>query len=438
MSFNQKSTIKNQKSSQNAWAFYDWANSVYPLVISTAIFPNFYESVTHRGDSDTVHFLGMQFKNSVLYSYTLSFSYLIIAFASPALSGIADYTSAKKRFMQFFCYLGAVSCLSLYFFSMDYLAAGLLCVMLASIGYSGSIVFYNAFLPSIAPRELHDRLSAKGYALGYFGSSLLLVFSLSMVLYPAFYGISDAGMAARFSFLLVGLWWIGFSQITFRNLHEPLIERINNNTESVIFKGFRELKKVWSQLSHTKRLPRFLLSFFLYNMGVQTVMLMATLFGSKELGMTTAQLIITILIIQFVAIGGAYLFSWISALTTNFIALGISIVIWIGVCIGAFWITGAEGFYIIGGLVGLVMGGIQSLSRSTYAKILPDTYDHASYFSFYDVCDKMGIVLGTFSYGYIEEFTGSMRNSLFALMCFFILGLLVLFTVPRKEEKIPA
>lgn len=425
--------IKGNKKIINGWSFYDWANSVYPLVISTAVFPNYYNAVTTAGNSDKINLFGFQFINSALYSYTLAFSFLIIAFLSPMLSGIADYSGKKKRFLQFFCYLGSFSCMMLYFFSLDYLATGLLFVMLASIGYSGSVVFYNAYLPEIAEPGEHDRVSARGYAMGYFGSTLLLVFNLSMVLFPEIYGIEDKSLPAKIAFITVGLWWAGFAQITFLRL--PASDHHKKMENKIILKGFLELKKVWGEVKKNKQIKIYLASFFVFNMGVQTTMLMATLFGSKEIGLQLQELIITIIIIQFVAIIGSFFFSFLSGKIGNFRALGTAIVIWIGICVGAFYVYDAAGFYVIGAVVGFVMGGIQSLSRSTFSKILPETMDHASYFSFYDVCEKLGIVIGMASYGYIEELTGSMRNSVFALMCFFIAGLILLFFVPGKIRQ---
>lgn len=426
--------IKGDKKIISAWSFYDWANSVYPLVISTAIFPNYYNAVTITENSDRVKLFGFEFINSALYSYALAFSFLIIASLSPILSGIADYSGKKKRFMQFFCYLGAFSCLMLYFFSLEHLAIGLLFVMLASIGYSGSVVFYNAFLPEIAEPHAHDKVSARGYALGYFGSTLLLIFNLSMVLFPEIYGIEDKSLPPKIAFITVGIWWAAFAQITFRKL--PDSDFPQKITNRIIFNGYNELKKVWKELAQNPQIKKYLASFFVFNMGVQTTMLMATLFGSKVLGLELQELIITIIIIQFVAIAGSFFFAFLSGKIGNFNALAVAILIWIGICIAAFYIYSALHFYMIGATVGFVMGGIQSLSRSTYSKILPETVDHASYFSFYDVCEKLGIVIGMASYGYIEELTGSMRNSVFALMFFFIIGLILLMLVPKKKEII--
>lgn len=423
---------KGNKKVISAWAFYDWANSVYPLVITTAIFPMFYEAVTTTtltdgSVSDFVTFFGMQFRNTEIYSYVISFSFLIVSFISPILSGIADYADNKKAFLKFFCYLGSISCAGLFFFDVNHLELSMIPVVFASVGFWASLVFYNAYLPLIADAKQHDKISAKGYALGYIGSSILLIVNLVMIMVWE--------IPAKYSFLTVAVWWIGFSQITYAYLPDTVFRE--KPKENKFTKGWKELKKVWEQLKDLKVLKRYLLSFFVYSMGVQTVMLMATLFAAKEInwegdGAKTG-LIVSVLIIQFIAIGGAYFFAWLSSKIGNLQSIAISLFIWIGICLAAYFIREPLEFYILAAIVGLVMGGVQSLSRSTYSKLLPETTDTASFFSFYDVLEKLGIVIGTVSYGFIEGFTGSMRNSVVALMIFFILGLLLLFWVPKKK-----
>ena len=417
---------------KNGWAFYDWANSVYSLVISTAVFPIYYSSVA----PETVDVFGTDRPSSALYSYTLSISFALVAILSPFLSGIADYTGKKKRFLQGFCYLGAAACASLYFFDGDNLWFGLSMSVLASLGFWGSIVYYNSFLPEIAPPEEQDRLSAKGFSLGYIGSALLLIFNLAMITFPETFGLEDKGQASRISFLTVGIWWAGFAQITFARLPDNIYHR--KPGERYIWKGFQELRKVWIELKDLRALRRFLYSFFFFSTGVQTVILLASIFGEKELGLATGKLIGTILIIQFVGIAGAYLFSWISKMKGNFMSLKISIIIWTAVCITAYTLSKHDPFveykfYIIGAAVGLVMGGIQSISRSTYSKLLPETMSHASFFSFYDVTEKIAIILGTFVYGYLIELTGDMKMSALALSGFFILGYLLLLRVDKSK-----
>lgn len=415
----------NNKKIINAWTFYDWANSVYPLVITTAIFPIFYEAVVPQ----TVDFFNFKFINTELYSYIISLSFIIVAVLSPILSGIADYTGNKEKFMKFFCYLGSLSCISLFFFSAQHIELSLISVLLASIGFWGSLVFYNAYLPEIATPDLHDKISAQGFSKGYIGSSLLLI--ICLVLIQVF------GVDARYSFILTGLWWMGFSQLTYVRLPNNVYNK--KPTGNVLFKGFRELNNVWIELKNIKQLKRYLAAFFVYSMGVQTVMIMAIFFGTKEISWVdeaskTTGLIVSVLIIQFIAIPGAYLMAYLSGKVGNIKALGANIFIWIGICIAAYSVVKTPlHFYAIAGVVGFVMGGIQSLSRSTYSKLLPNTQEHASYFSFYDVTEKIGIVIGTFMFGFIEGITGDIRESILGLILFFVIGFLLLLTVPKKE-----
>ncbi|WP_417603672.1 MFS transporter [Owenweeksia hongkongensis] len=425
------------KKTKNGWAFYDWANSVYSLVISTAIFPIYFHSVTSTDDSSMVDFLGISYENMAIYSYSLSFSFFIVALISPVLSGIADYTGKKKRFLQFFCYLGSVSCASLFFFDGSNIYFGLGMSVLASIGFWGSLVFYNAFLPEIAPPEEQDALSAKGFSMGYIGAALLLILNLVMVMKPELFGFSDSGQASRVSFLLVGIWWAGFAQITFRRLPDNPHQR--KPKDQYILLGYRELGKVIDQLKGEMALRRFLYSFFFYSMGVQTVILLASAFGDQELGMDSSKLILTILIIQFVAIAGSYLFAFISRKYGNIQAIKICIIVWIFVCLGAFTLSKSDPtaeykFYAIAAIVGMVLGGIQAISRSTYSKLLPETKSHASFFSFYDVSEKVAIVLGTLAYGWLIQATGSMKMSVLALMVFFIIGYFLLLRVGKSRH----
>ncbi|QSE97167.1 MFS transporter [Fulvivirga lutea] len=427
----------NNSRTINAWCMYDWANSVYSLVITSAIFPIYYNAVTTASDgSDLVNFFGWNVSNSVLYSYSLSFSFLFVAAILPILSGIADYGGKKKFFMKIFVYIGSFACIGLYFFTGDNIEWAIICSVLASIGYSGSLVFYDAFLPEIASEDRFDKISAKGYSLGYIGSVILLVLNLVMIEMYDVFGFADKGIATRFAFLTVGVWWLGFSQITFWRVPDNVFnlkERTNLFTE-----GYKELRKVWRAVKDEKMTKIFLLAFFFYNMGVQTVMYLAATFGAKELELESSQLIITVLLIQIVAIAGAYAFAHLSSKKGNKFSLLTMVFIWIFVCLGAYFVYNANEFYLLAFVVGLVMGGIQSLSRSTFAKLIPEnTIDHASYFSFYDVTYNLSIVVGTFSYGLIDQITNSMRNSTLALMLFFLVGMgfLLLLKLPDHLKR---
>ncbi|MFC2138282.1 MFS transporter [Bacteroidota bacterium] len=425
---------KNNKRVINAWASYDWSNSVYNLIITTAIFPIFYSAATREAfGGDMIQFFGITIKNTVLFTYAISFSFLVIVFLSPILSGIADYAGIKKKFMRFFTYLGALSCIGLYFFEGANVEYGITCSVLASIGYAGSLVFYNGFLPEIASPDRMDKVSAKGFSMGYIGSVILLIACLIFILKPDIFGFSGESAATKFGFLLVGAWWIGFSQIAFYHLKDnPTGKKI---TSKVLSNGFKELKGVFIALSDRKVMKRYLFSFLIYSMGVQTVLLVAPLFAESEVGFGASEMILVVLILQLVAIGGAYFFAYLSKLKGNGFAISGTLVIWVIICVSGYFLKEKITFYVLAGMLGVVMGGIQSISRSTYSKLIPgETIDTASYFSFYDITEKIAIVIGTFAYGFIEQVTGNMRYSMVFMSVFFIVGYVILQTAGLKKE----
>lgn len=428
---------KNDPAVINAWCMYDWAVSVYNLVITSAIFPIYFAKVAvNSSGGDIINFLGFNVKNSVLYSYSLSFTFLLIAFVSPVLTAIADYSGHKKIFMRFFCTIGSLACSLLYFFETDTTTFAVFMFMLAGIGYSGSFVFYNSYLPEIATEDRFDSISAKGYSMGYIGSVLLLILNLAMIMKPEFFGGISTSLATRLSFLSVGLWWFGFAQYTFIRL--PKDQIIHPTKEKGwVLNGFKKLGEVYREIKEMPNVRQYLLAFFFYNMAVQTVMLIATVFAEKELHLPTAALIGTVLILQLIAIAGAYLFARMSMRFGNIMSLSIMVGIWILICFGAYMVRDGYDFYLLATVVGLVMGGIQSLSRATYAKLIPrNSTENASFFSFYEAVNSISIVCGTFAYGLIESFTGSPRNSIIALGLFFVVGLLFLLkvVVPKADD----
>lgn len=423
----------------NGWAMYDWANSVYNLVITSTVFPAYFEAITGDGNEstmqDTVTFLGREFVNTSLYNYTLAFSFLIVAAILPLLSSIADYKGNKKSFLRFFMTMGSIACSAMFFFDKHSLGLGIVCMIFACIGSWAGLVFYNSYLPEIAAPEDRDRISAKGFAYGYVGSVLLQVVSFALILKYAMWGITES-RASQISFLLVGIWWFAFGNLSLKRLPAS-VPAGEKNKSNVLTNGYHELRKVAGQLIHQPVLKRFLLSFFFISMGVQTVMLAATLYGKSELQIETTSLIVAILIIQLIAIPGAFAIAALSKRTSNFIALTVCIFIWIGICVGAYFIPAKSNmaFYALAAVAGFVMGGIQSLCRSTYAKLMPETRDTASYFSFYDVSEKIAIVIGMFSFGFINELTGSQRYSVLALMIFFIAALVFLLFTRMALKK---
>ena len=423
--------IKNDKKTIRAWTFYDWANSVYPLVISSAIFPIFYEKVTKNDLGGMIPFCGGEFINTAFYGYVVAVSYLIVAFSSPLLSGMADYSDSKKKFLQLFCYLGSFSCVALSFFSTQHILLSMLALMLASVGYWGSLVFYNAYLPEIADTNQHDKISARGFAMGYVGSSLLLIAILVLAVF------TKTIPKIQYTFALVGLWWFGFAQVTFRRLSSSGKQPAQK--KHLLSSGYKELKNVWIDLKQRMQLRRFLASYFMYNMGVQTIMIMAVPFATKAIlweneKQQQQSLIISILIIQFLGVAGAFMMSKLSSVIGNIKTIGLNIIIWIAICVFTYFVvdTPVE-FYITAAGVGLVMGGIQAISRSTYSKMLPETKDHASYFSFYDVSEKIGLAIGTTTFGLIEDLTGGIRNSVLSLILIFIVGFVLLLRVPKEQ-----
>lgn len=437
-----KNLQKGDKKLLNAWAFYDWANSVYTLTIASAVFPIFYESLFANRDH-YIDVFGLHLKNSALISFITAMAFLVVSFISPLLSGIADYVGNKKSFMKFFCYLGALSCMGLYWFDLSNIYVGLAFYFLGLIGYWGSLVFYNSYLPDIAFEEQQDKISAKGYSLGYIGSVLLLIINLAMIMKPDWFGIHDSAteeakdIAMRYSFIMVGVWWILFSQYTYYYLPKGSKENGQKLTRSVVFNGFKELKKVWGLLNENVALRRYLGGFFVSSMAVQTVMLVATYFGAQEIKWaseedSTIGLIKCILIIQLVAVVGAVLTSRASTKFGNIPTLIFINAIWAVFCALAFFITLPMHFYVMATVAGFVMGGIQALSRSTYSKLLPETEDTASFFSFYDVAEKIGIVIGMCIYGIIDQQTDSPRLAIVVLAIFFVIAIFLLRRVPKK------
>ena len=421
----------------NAWAFYDWANSVYTLTIASSIFPIFY-SALFLSEIKTVYAFGFDFKSTALITFVTAFTFLVVAFTSPLLSGIADYVGNKKNFMKFFCYIGGAGCIGLYWFSLDHIYISLLFYFMGLIGYWGSLVFYNSYLPDIAYPEQQDSISAKGFSMGYIGSVILLIVNLAMVM------SQDTGeekmQMMRYSFITVGLWWVLFSQYSFYILPKG-VSSGHKVTKHVIFNGFKELNLVWKQLKEDLRLKRYLRAFFVFSMAVQTIMLVAVYFGEEEIAWgsdseKTTGLIVSILVIQLVAIIGAILTSRASAKFGNIKTLIFVNFIWMALCFYAYFMVTPVEFYIAAAFVGLVMGGIQSLARSTYSKFLPETDDTTSYFSFFDVAEKIGIVFGMLIFAIIDQVTGSMRNSIVFLVIFFLVGIILLFKVPRKEVSV--
>lgn len=435
---------KGDKKVIRGWVMYDWANSVYQLTITTAIFPLYFLEVTRNGNNYNVDFFGQEIVNSVLYSWSIAMAYLVVAGLTPLLSSLADYTGRRKAFMRFFTLVGAISCAALFFFDSKNIEIGVIAFTLATVGYGGSLVYYNSFLPVIVDKKDQDKVSARGYSMGYLGGIVLIIFNLLLIQKQELFGITDGTLPAKISFVSVGVWWIAFSQITFRRLPKYTFRKRKKDQETnIIFEGYSELNKVFQEVIKSRKFTLFLIGFFFVMMGVITTMFMSVTFGKKEVGLSDDILIPVLLIIQLVGMGGAWLFSRLSGKIGNLKALIISIGIWVIVCTGASQIVNATQFIVAAFFIGLVMGGTQSLARSTYSKMIPaTTTDHTSYFSFYDVMEKLASVAGTFSWGLIEALTGNMRYSVAAIGIFFAIGIVFLgftlyFELQQKAQSKP-
>jgi len=420
----------NNKKTIRAWAIFDWANSAYALVISTAIFPPFFAAMT----PDQVDIWGMSISNTALFSFSISISYLFLVFINPILAGIADSGGRRKYFLNIFTTLGALACMSLFFFDNEgYVWWGTIGFILATIGYTAGTVFYNAYLPEIVSEDQYDRVSAKGFAYGYVGSVILLIAILILIQFPEKFGMEASSLQARIGFLLVGIWWIGFAQYSFKRLPD---DKVGIPLDKPIKKGLQELKKAWVKIKSSKHVSRFLASFFFYIAGLNTVVYLATIFAKEELGITQSKLIVTVLLIQILGIAGAYLFAYVSRVRGTKTAIGIMIFIWMVICVVGFFVAGEYAFYGLASAVGLVMGGTQAVSRSAYAKMVDDNSEELnSFFSLYEVVRNIAVVAGTMVFGLVDQITSNMRYSILSVAVFFMIGLLILSVTNIKGAK---
>ena len=428
---------KGSKKLIGAWALYDWANSVYSLVISSAIFPIYYSQYVFS-QTNSVEILNLDINKDTLISSVSAISFLLIAFLSPLLSGIADFIGNKKIFMKFFVYMGSLSCIGLYWFELKTIEISLLFYTLGLIGFWGSLVYYNSYLTDITYPNQTNKVSAKGYTMGYIGSVILLLINLIMInLYETF-GFESEIAAMKSSFAIVGIWWLSFSQYSF--YHLPTGNKGVKVPKNIIWNGFKELKGVYKFIRTSKRFTRFLLAFFIFSFSLQTVLYIASYFGVSEIEWAssseqTSGLIISILLIQVVAIGGAYIFTKMAQKYGNILVLTFAIFLWGAVCLYAYFIKTPIQFYLIAGLVGLLMGGTQPVARATYSLFIPDTKDTTSFFSFYDVTEKIGIVFGMIFYAIAAQITGTVRFSVIIFMFFFFMGAILLTRVPRIDKN---
>lgn len=421
---------KNQPRELFAWAMYDWANSVYSLAIATAIYPIYFGDVAPTLVKITDSFW---LNKTSLYSYAISFAYILIVVLSPLLGGLADARGLKKRFLTTACVSGSAAVALMFFFTNETLLLGVILFVVASFFWAMSEIFYNSFLPDVATEDKFDALSARGYSLGYIGSSIQLIVALALIFAHEPLGITT-GMATRIAFIFTGVWWGGFGLWCLMRIKNRKANVIQVSATNIFARGFQELYASFREIVKFRVLLLFLITFLIYDTAVQTVMYIATPFGKEEIKLDTQNLILVLLVIQFIAIPGALLFGKISEKLGNIFALRILVVLWIGICVIAYYITVPIQFYLLGALVGLVMGAVQSTSRAAYTKLIPEEHrGTASFFSFYSMVDKIAIVLGTLTFGLVNDYTGSMRLGILFLIVWLTLGLILLFVVPWRK-----
>lgn len=429
--------MESSKKVVRGWVLFDWANSAYSLVIVSTIFPKIF--LYELGETST--FLGINFGNSsAIYTSAISFSYLIILLITPVLGGIADYGGYKKRYMQFFTYLGVLACVMLYFFDSNHIYLGVLGAILGSIGFSGSMVFYNAYLPEIVPVKDQDKISARGYAMGYLGSSILLILLVVLSSYPSLLFVKTKLEVFKIGFILVGLWWFGWSAITFKVLPQNKPTHKGNVT-SYIKEGLKQLRIAVKSIAKNKIIKRFLIAFACLSLGFQTLWIISPIFAASVIKLEGSELIVIVLIMQFVGIIGSMIFSRISKAKGNILSLSLTVIVFIIVCLAASTTTSKQVFYGIAILMGFAMGGMQSMSRSTFSKLIVDEVNHASLFSLYDIIEKSSILIGTALVTLVYAFNISMFNVpsekfvLLLLGVFFIIGLFLLLGLFKLSFK---
>ncbi len=428
----------NNKKQIFGWVMYDWANSAYVTTVLVALLPPYFAAVVVPPEG--INIGGAYFTAESIWALMISFSAFVVFIFAPILGAISDFSAAKKRFLMLFCYGGSLATVALVFSSSGDILQTMILFVIAQICFVGSNIFYDAFLPQIASDDQIDWVSGKGFAFGYVGGGLQLALSLGLVTGHSVIGISQE-LAVRLAIAMAGLWWGGFAIITFLNVQEePPVESLpaayqhlpkwRAYTEVGIIRILVTLRKV----KQFKHLLLFLIAYLLYNNGIQTVMAMATIYGQQEIGLGTTTLMVTLLFIQFVSVFGALGFSKLAERVTAKKALMLSLVGWCLVIVYAYFLTNATEYFILGGIVGLVQGGSQALSRSFYGAMVP-IHASAEFYGFYSVFTKGSAILGPLTFAAIGLITGSNRLAILGVIVFFISGLILLACVDVDRAK---
>lgn len=417
------------------WYFYDWANSAFSTTVVTVFLGPYLTSVTRAAAdaSGNVHPLGIVVNAGSFFPYIVSLSVLLQVIFLPILGAISDYSHLKKQLMLTFAYIGAIATVGLYFVQgSNYLLGGLL-FLIANLSFGASVVFYNAYLPDIATPERRDSVSSIGWAIGYLGGGTLLAINLVLFSQASSFGLTQ-GQAVRISLTSAGLWWAIFSLIPLTTLKNRQPIKALPAGERYLTIGFKQLRETLSNARSYPQTLLFLVAYLLYNDGIQTVIALSSQYGQEELGLPISTLTAVILMVQFVAFGGALAFNYVAKFVGNKQAIMISLVIWIGTVVGAYFIQrgSTTQFLILGAAIAIVLGGSQALSRAVYSLMIPRGQE-AEYFSMYEVSERGTSWLGPLFFGLALQFTNSYRIAIVGLAIFFILGLALLTRVDIRR-----
>ncbi len=420
------------------WAMYDWANSAFATTVSVAIFPIYFSDVVVPEEGFTI--CGTLFDATVLFGFMSSLYALLIFICAPVLGAVADFSASKKKFLMVFCYGGSLFTIMLFFCGSGDVWLSMILFFLAQIGFVGGNIFYDAFLPQIASEEKLDWVSGKGFAYGYIGGGLQFAISLALIATHDYIGISKE-LAARTAMVMAGLWWAGFSIFTFIYLKEPGTTAKKHYSYSSLPKwiayskiGIQRTLSTAKKVKRFKHLVLFLVAYMIYNDAIQTVIKMSAIYGLDELKIAQTNIMITLLIIQFLAFFGALFFSYLAGKISPKKALMVTLILWTFIVTYGYFITSSGGFLFLGVMVGCVLGGSQALSRSLYGSIIPVNAS-AEFYGFYSVFSKFSTIWGTAIFAFIRHFTGSSRNAIISLAAFFIIGFILLSMVNMEKAK---
>ena len=416
---------------------YDWANSAYITTAAVALLPNYFAQAV-VGEAG-VDIFGMNMSATALWGFMLGGAAFLVFLFAPVLGAIADFSSGKRRFLASFAYMGSLFATMLYFCKSGDVGLTIALFMGTQVCFVAGNVFYDAFLPQIASEDKLDSVSAKGYAFGYVGGSLQFAIALGLVAMQK--TPEDQAMAARIGMAMTGIWWAGWTLLTMKYLKEvkipyelPEAYRDRPKILAYLALGISRTVATAKRVGRFKHLTLFLVAYMIYNDGIHTVTSMATIYGTEELRLSTTALMVTLLLVQVVAIGGALVFSRIANRIGAKHAVMCALVLWSGVVTYGYFIHTATEFFVLGIIVGVVLGGTQALSRSFYGAMIPEQAS-AEFYGFYSVFSKFSSIWGPVTFGFIKQITGSARLAIISLMIFFIVGLILLGFVDEEKAK---